>query len=668
MSYSGSSAPTKTYTYDADGNLTGMTDGSGTSSFTYDPFGEELTAANGAGQTVTWAYDSDGNVESTTYPLPGSASWAATDTVDDFYDHADNLTGVTDFNGNRISIGYSPDDLVNTTTLGSTGDKIDTTFDNTDSPSLIKLENSTSTLQSFTYSYAPDETILNETDAPSSSFSPAVYTYDDQGRTTSMTPGSGSPLNYTYDASSNLATLPGGGTGTYNAAGQLTSATIGDANTSFDFDADGQQLNEKQGSTTITAGTWNGANDLTSYDDSSADMTGAVYDGNGMRASTTMTPAGGSPHTESYVWDGDNLLMDATNAYIYTGGTAPAEQVSLSTGAITYLSTDSLGSVRGTISSSGTLTGSTSYDAWGNPETPGGLTPVTPFGFAGGYTDPTGLIYLDNRYYDPGIGQFTSLDPDVDDTGDPYSYAASNPVSETDPSGDDPDRPCVASCGGGSRIPSGRFYSAATYIVGQIQSAIDNTNSKSIFNLTKAGVSSCGTTDPVACFEGIGVWWLAVHNKGVWDFKQQLGPKRKKCKSCGSHDIDNVQAETAKGGGELDWYARVSKNRQIYYNVWANMFYSYVGNKAGFPSWFLQAAASGGGLLGTGQNTPGNDIERDMGFALKSDYSDQNTLDDGDILKEILMRLHNLSKHCDAEPFPYTRAAAIFQGCRNYTA
>jgi RHS repeat-associated protein len=31
--------------------------------------------------------------------------------------------------------------------------------------------------------------------------------------------------------------------------------------------------------------------------------------------------------------------------------------------------------------------------------------------FAGGYADPTELIYLVNRYYNPATGQFTSVDP-----------------------------------------------------------------------------------------------------------------------------------------------------------------------------------------------------------------------------------------------------------------
>ncbi len=130
-------------------------------------------------------------------------------------------------------------------------------------------------------------------------------------------------------------------------------------------------------------------------------MSGAAYDGNGLRASTTITPAGGSPVTQGYVWNTipqvPQLIMDGTSAYIYDGGLAPAEQVNLATGTITYLITDSLGSVRGTVNSAGTLTGTTSYDAWGNPQTPGGLTATTPFGYAGGYTDPTGLIYLLNR-------------------------------------------------------------------------------------------------------------------------------------------------------------------------------------------------------------------------------------------------------------------------------
>jgi RHS repeat-associated protein len=56
-------------------------------------------------------------------------------------------------------------------------------------------------------------------------------------------------------------------------------------------------------------------------------------------------------------------------------------------------------------------------------------------GYAGGYTDPTGLIYLINRYYDPATGQFLSLDPYLNSTRQPYIYADGNPVTFTDPVG-----------------------------------------------------------------------------------------------------------------------------------------------------------------------------------------------------------------------------------------
>ncbi len=93
-------------------------------------------------------------------------------------------------------------------------------------------------------------------------------------------------------------------------------------------------------------------------------MSSASYDGNGMRTSAQFTPAGGSPQTESYVWSGTRLLMDSANAYIYAGGsTAPAEQVNLATGTLTYPIRDALGSVRGAVSSTGTMVGTTSYDA-----------------------------------------------------------------------------------------------------------------------------------------------------------------------------------------------------------------------------------------------------------------------------------------------------------------
>lgn len=441
VSYSGSSAHSVSYSYDADSSKTGMTDATGSSSYSYDPFGELTSTTNGAGQITGYGYTPDGQVSSITYPLPSGATWATSGTVSYGFDNADRLTSAIDFSGNKITINDTADGLSYSDLLGSTGDTIATGYDNTDSPSSIALKNSSSTLGSVSYANAPSGDILTETDSPSVPTSPATYSYDAQGRVSSMTPGTGSQLGYSFDASGNLVS-DAGASATYDHASELTSATLSGTNYNFTYSADGEELNVTAAGTTVAAGTWNGAQELTAYSDSPGDLTAATYDGDGLRASSTSNPSGGTATTQQYVWDtvGQTplLLMDSGNAYIYDGSGTPAEQVNLSTGTITYLIADSLGSVRGTVNSSGALTGTTSYDAMGNPLTAGGLSSATPFGFAGGYTDPTGLIYLINRYYDPVLGQFISPDPAAEQTQEPYEYAAGNPVSTKDPTGSMP--------------------------------------------------------------------------------------------------------------------------------------------------------------------------------------------------------------------------------------
>ena len=438
-SYSGSSAHSVTYTYDADGQKTAMTDATGSSSYTYDPFGELTSATNGANQAVGYGYEVDGNTTSITYPLPASATWATTDTVTYGYNAADVLDKVTDFNGHSINIGINADSLPSSEALGSTGDSLTYTYD-ADAPSAMALVNGSTSLLGFTYSDAPAGNILAETDAVGSSQSSASYTYDAQDRVTSMTPSTGSTRNYAFDASGDTTTTPTGATGGYDHDGELTSTAASGTTTTYAYSADGERLTAKQGSTTIASGTWNGARQLTAYSDPAANMSAATYDGDGDRATATTTPSGGSASTQDFVWNDTaaipQLMIDSGNAYIYGGAGTPQEQVSLSTGAISYLVTDRLGSVRGVVNSAGALIATTAYDAWGNPQTSGGLTSYTPFGFAGGYTDPTGLIYLINRYYDPATGQFTQIDPDVAQTLQPYEYASDNPISNTDPTGE----------------------------------------------------------------------------------------------------------------------------------------------------------------------------------------------------------------------------------------
>ena len=158
-----------------------------------------------------------------------------------------------------------------------------------------------------------------------------------------------------------------------------------------------------------------------------------VYDGNGLRQSETT----GSGTTE-FTWDPDAslplLLSDGANSYIYGPGGTPIEQIS-SGGTPTYLLTDQLGSTRALTNSSGSVTATFTYDAWGNLAGSTGSA-TTPFMYAGAYYDSsTGLYYMRARWYDPGTGQFMSVDPDLAETGQPYAYAGDDPVNEVDPSG-----------------------------------------------------------------------------------------------------------------------------------------------------------------------------------------------------------------------------------------
>ncbi|MFF9119124.1 RHS repeat-associated core domain-containing protein [Streptomyces massasporeus] len=59
--------------------------------------------------------------------------------------------------------------------------------------------------------------------------------------------------------------------------------------------------------------------------------------------------------------------------------------------------------------------------------------------FVGGTKDPTGLVHLGAREYDPSTGRFISVDPVADFT-DPqqikgYAYSNNNPITFADPDG-----------------------------------------------------------------------------------------------------------------------------------------------------------------------------------------------------------------------------------------
>jgi len=91
-------------------------------------------------------------------------------------------------------------------------------------------------------------------------------------------------------------------------------------------------------------------------------------------------------------------------------------------------------SIRLLTGSAGTVTGTITFDAYGNKIESTGT--VSPLGYDGQYTSSdTGLIYMRARTYDPKTAQFLSEDPMVAITRAPYNYAIDNPLNFDDPSG-----------------------------------------------------------------------------------------------------------------------------------------------------------------------------------------------------------------------------------------
>jgi len=107
-------------------------------------------------------------------------------------------------------------------------------------------------------------------------------------------------------------------------------------------------------------------------------------------------------------------------------------------GAVHYFLADHLGSTRKVLDASRNTVFSTDYEPFGKPYAVTGTESYT-------YTsekhdDPTGLVYLRARQYDPDIGRFVSADPVLGTLAAPqtlnrYAYVSNNPLTSTDPSG-----------------------------------------------------------------------------------------------------------------------------------------------------------------------------------------------------------------------------------------
>ncbi|WP_240630266.1 FG-GAP-like repeat-containing protein [Specibacter cremeus] len=427
--YSDTTPAISNISYDPDGRQLTMTDASGTSTMTYDDFGDILSHTNGAGATVAYGYDADGHQTSITYPGQPTP-------VAQTFDTDGRLATVTDFAGNKTSLGYTPDGQLGTITYPN-GTTVTNTFSTADTLTTQTLATATTTLASLAYARDNANQVTAQTPAGLPGGVQAyAYTANEQLATSVA---GGATSTYAYDGAADATTLRSG-TLAYDPANQpcwSTTTTVGSPTcagtpsgaTTYGYDADGNRTKTTPATGTASTYTYNGADELTAATTSTGTAS-YTYDATGLRTSET------SGTTTQFTWDDNptpNLLGDGTNQWIYGPGGKPLEQITGST--VNFLLTDALDTIRAITNATGALVAAFTYDAYGILTGHTGTT-TTPLGFTGAYHDLiTGFDYLRARYYDPATAAFTSTDPAYQRTGQRYAYTGNNPINRSDPTG-----------------------------------------------------------------------------------------------------------------------------------------------------------------------------------------------------------------------------------------
>jgi RHS repeat-associated protein len=458
------------YSWDKDGDLTGITrpDGStidygydsagrlatiswpnGPTTYSYDAASSRVTSISGpSGTSLGFTYDGS-------LPLSETLSGPVSGRIDWDYDSLFRLSS-TSVNGSRISYEYDNDGLL--TKAGALS--LDLSPDN----GLIE------SLQLGDTSTAYEYTGYGERSKASTAFSSQslldlTYSYDDLGRISTKTDTTQDGTNdfaYRYDVSGRLVEVKRGGqvveSYTYDANGNRTSATRSDG-VVLNATYDAQDRLKSFGSHTYD---YSKNGDLTSATDSATrETTSFQFDALGDLKQVT-TPDG---KQIAYLTDpldrrigkkvdgqlvqgflyGDDLgpevelgsVGSVKARFVYGTSTATPDYMVKDTKTYRIVS-DERGSPRLVVNSeTGEIAEELDYDSYGRitrDTNPG----FQPFGFAGGlYDSDTGLTHFGARDYDAETGRFISQDPLDFSGGDTnlYAYAWGDPVNVVDPEG-----------------------------------------------------------------------------------------------------------------------------------------------------------------------------------------------------------------------------------------
>ena len=357
-------------------------------SYTYDSLNRLATVTEN-GVTASYAYDTNGNRSSVEYGNGLREEYS--------YNAGNMLTGLT----NKSETGEVLSSYTYTYTL--------------DGNQSTKMESDGRTT---TYHYdglgrlaSEEETLVGQL------LHKAAYTYDDFGNRSSMTVTGleAYSVAYAYDMNNRLLT-------------ETQSAGSESVTTSYTYDASGNQLT-KTSSGTLAVGesmVYNGNGQLSAVT-VGTETTSYSYWPSGLRLSKSTGDA-----VNTFIWDGANLVYESGSGTKYIRGTSLI--ASLDDGTATYYLYNGHGDVVQLADSTGAVTKTYRYDAFGVERDPDEAD-ANPFRYCGEYYDrETGAYYLRARNYAPGLGRFSQEDP-VRSSLYRYVYCANNPVMFIDPTG-----------------------------------------------------------------------------------------------------------------------------------------------------------------------------------------------------------------------------------------
>lgn len=558
-----SAGGTDSYTYDPVGNLLSVTDSATgiTLGYTYDALNRIATETQ-QGKTLTYTYDENGN--RTGLNVTGIGSYSYT------YDALNRLISIQNPDLETTAFEYNAADLRTKVTYGN-GSTTEYTYDAVNRLTQILHKKADGTVISgHGYTYDAMNNRLSETDANSNTL--VTYVYDERYQLTSATyADTNETISFTYDAVGNrLTKTDGSGTTsyTYNDANQLTDQNNPDGSlTTYHYLPNGTPFTRIQTnpdtSTFTTTYTYDSKDRLIQLNGSDGSQQVFEYDPAGRRISTTV----GATLTK-HLYDGQNPLaeLDDLNAIqtTYTPALTLDVLASRKTGSTTeYYLRDGLNSVRTIVDGTETETASYLYQPYGKIRTKTG-TSDSAFTFTGRrIVDNTDLMFYRSRYYDTATGRFLKKDSYKGKLNDPlsmhrYIYVQNNPVNYVDPLGFRWVSPLCFIIPGDKYCSSGGFDTDAIAEVSYQGDGIGN--STSTFTMTEFEYGETISLDQTDSYISIG----ANVDAGV----TMLGWIDDEALEDGNELVSIDISGNYKIGGELSFYFNKQESFLEYFKVW----------------------------------------------------------------------------------------------------